>query len=28
MTFRVMERRRENPATNFLEDNAVDDRFA
>jgi hypothetical protein len=23
-TFRVMERRRENPATNFLEDDAVD----
>jgi hypothetical protein len=28
MTFRVMGRRRENPATNFLEDDAVEDRFA
>jgi hypothetical protein len=28
MTFRLMERRRENPATNFLEDDAVGDCFA
>ena len=27
VTFRVMERRRENPATNFLKDDAADDRF-